>query len=186
MPGTVVAGCPPVLECCDGHVPPSRLYATLTVQPGSLGCDCMTTVVVALDLAETGDFTTNPNCPGCKTGETWYKWQGSTTEPHCCAGRDPARFCVQVVCDVAGLGPGCGGFAGYFQVFENGYNGGVCPFDTADMINLPAPDSCECEPSVGLHWTSPFDTGLFGGCDSDHGGGDCENVAGSFTMEVTE
>lgn len=180
--------CPIIVECCPGYTPRSTYYVTFTnagVGCPACGCDCIGSVVVPVTLFETGDYTTNPNCPGCKTAESWKVWRGDATVAGCFSpytGASGLRFCAQLVCDPAGAGTVCGSFGLYADVRCGNPTAPACDFGV--ITALGPPDSCTCSP-FDLVWSTPIPLGneIDGDCCRDTAG---DNINGLWTIEVTE
>ena len=184
MPGTDgTAGCPPVVECCPGYVPRGRYYATFTNASSgcpACGCDCVTSVVVPLDLYAYGDYDTNPNCPGCKVGEKWSEWRGSARHA-ACFGSGEIEFCVHLVCDPAGAGLVCGSFALYVQL-TCGDPTAPDNCGSATLTAVGPPASCTCAP-FDLLWTGVSNLEDPGDCCRDSAG---DAITATWDIEVTE
>lgn len=178
MPGTSAPACPPISECCPERPPKEHYYATFTWQ--SRGCDCVSSIVVALSLYDYGDYTLNPYCPGCKTNETWLEWRGESTHADCFDG-NTLRFCVRMVCDPAGVGTACENFLTYVQI-TCGSPAADCDFGGVGMTNLPLPDTCTCTPTLDLVWSTVFELGDAGCCRNTVG----DALPGDWTLEITE
>lgn len=178
--------CTPISQCCDGTDPADTYFATFTNQGvgAGIGCDCIETIVVQLDLYDTAPYTpTGGDCDGCETAESWLEWRGEATTAGCFAGVGQLRFCVRLVCDPAGIGVGCGNYAVYASISCADPTAPACNFLTLTPIIMKGPPDCTCDPFY-LPSDGNFDLGNeIADCCRNSAG---DVINGLWTLEITD
>lgn len=135
-----------VISCCYPHPPKRRMYVTLTRQAGDIGCDCVPSITVPIDLTGIGTFA-EPINNGCDTNELWYQWDGMATTPHCFNPSETLNFSCRLICDPAGVGLSCMGYVLYVSIWCSQV--GTFP----GFFVSSFPDACTCEP-LYLHYAT--------------------------------